>query len=82
MGSFRLKDCSLFINGKLVGKDDEVIQMANDLSYGVVPKQLRNFYLDEDELSELEILLTHEIFVRGNCLTPDEDFIVDEDEFI
>lgn len=84
--TFNSKDCGLYIGGKLVGKGDELINIASELSFGRIPKQLLNRGLNEDDFFEIETLLTHEIFVKGNCLTPDEDFIgenyFDEDDYL
>lgn len=87
--SLEFKNCSLYINGLLVEKDDALISLASELTLGVVPQKIKDFYLEEDDLSKLERLLANEIFGKGNCLTPDLDFIDDfvneyddfEDEF-
>lgn len=82
------RDCSLFINGVLIEKDDALIVLASELTLGNALPKIKKLGLSETDLKRLEDLLNAEIFGKGNCLTPDleeglfefNDFD-DDDEF-
>lgn len=70
-----LKDCQLYINDKLVCEEDELIRMASMLTTGSVPPILEVCGLEEGELMNLESMLSKSIFVKGECLTPDDEYL-------
>ena len=70
-----LKDCQLYINDKLVCEEDELIRMASMLTTGSVPPVLEVYDLEEIELMNLESMLSKSIFVKGECLTPDDEYL-------
>tara|TARA_R100001440_G_scaffold4479_6_gene10205 strand:+ start:8329 stop:8565 length:237 start_codon:yes stop_codon:yes gene_type:complete len=70
-----LKDCQLYINDKLVCEEDELIRMASMLTTGSVPPVLEVYGLEEGELMNLESMLSKSIFVKGECLTPDDEYL-------
>lgn len=74
-GLFKFKDCSLYVRGILVEKGDELIALTGELSLGNVPSKIRKLGLTEEQLVQLETLLTQKIFIDGNCLTPDDKYL-------
>jgi len=70
-----LKDCQLYINNKLVCEEDELIRMASMLTTGSVPPVLEVYDLEESDLMNLESMLSKSIFVKGDCLTPDDEYL-------
>jgi len=75
MDSIVFKECCLYINGEEVVCGDELIRLTSELALGNPLPILDKFDFDEDELMDLEILLSDQIFGPdgGHCLTPDED---------
>tara|TARA_R100000734_G_C3319276_1_gene114847 strand:- start:3424 stop:3660 length:237 start_codon:yes stop_codon:yes gene_type:complete len=72
---FDIEDCCLFIDGKEVQCEDDLIRLAGDLSTGTVPTYLEKYDLSEYDIQILEEMLAKEIFLRGKCLTPDEEYL-------
>ena len=70
-----LKECQLYINDNLVCEDDELIRVASMLTTGSVPPIIDKYDLEEHELLNLASMLSKSIFVKGECLTPDEEFL-------
>ena len=47
--------------------------MGKRLATGSVPDYIDAYDLEDDELLQLEAVLSKEIFFKGDCLTPDEN---------
>jgi hypothetical protein len=70
-----IKECCLFVNGKEIQCEDDLVRLAASLSTGNIPHYIEELDLDEQELTNLEETLANEIFILGKCLTPDEDYL-------
>ena len=68
MRKFRFKDCNFYIDGVEVIAKSDIINAASELSLGKIPHQLHGLDLDEDDLEDIEFIITDQIFVKGECL--------------
>ena len=70
---FEVKDCCLYIHGREVRCEDDLVRLAGLLATGSVPDYIDVYDLEDDELLQIEEVLSKEIFFKGDCLTPDEN---------
>lgn len=75
MSKFRYKENVLYVRGKAVLEGEAVVRALGELALNQIPAEFKFLELDEQDLEDIEFILTHEIYEKG------EEFFGDIEDF-